>query len=181
MMTTRILTAAALALALAACAMPGPQVRHVTLSRSFDPNEVAWFSAPGHAIIDGQALLRTRGGDVRTCAGFKATLTPMSDYARQRMSARFGDGPSGFQEIHTVPIKFDNEAQTGFSQYERIGRETTCDAQGNFTFSELPPGSYYVTAPVGWQIPGGRLQGGWLMRRVNVERAQIVRVILTAP
>ncbi len=38
-------------------------------------------------------------------------------------------------------------------------KETTCNGQGNFSFSELQPGNYYISTTVQWKV-GDEIQGG---------------------
>lgn len=173
----RILACLSAALALVSCVTP-PAPR-LTLAHSFDPAQVAWFNAPGNATLAGQALLRTRGGEARTCAGLPVELIPVSDYASERMATVFGSAGSGFFDIRTTPPAFDNDAATGAAAYAQMTRKTICDAQGNFTFSELPAGSYYIVALVVWNLPGGARQGGALMQLVQASDGKTARVILT--
>ena len=59
-------------------------------------------------------------------------------------------------------------------------RKTTCDAQGNFAFTEVADGSYYVATYVTWET-GGRytpVQGGGVMTSVTVKGGQTIDVII---
>lgn len=161
-------------LALAGCATaPEP----IALGTSFNPTEVAWFNAPGNNTIRGNAVLRTVGGEVRTCAGLDARLSPVSTYATERVRALYGNSQSGF-----------NRGSAGFTAtdpaYEEMQRHTRCDSEGRFTFSGLPDGEYYVIALVTWGVPMGygmtSRQGGWLMQRVRVAGGETKDIVLTA-
>lgn len=76
-------------------------------------------------------------------------------------------------------VKFDSTDPF----YQKAKRTTTCDAQGNFSFTDLPDGEYYVNAMVVWGIPMGygmvSRQGGPVMQRVSLHGGEHKRVVLT--
>jgi hypothetical protein len=163
---------------LSACAVP--QATPVTLSTAFNAAEVAWANGQGNNTITGSAVLRTVGGDPKTCAGFAVTLTPVSTYSSEIMAQQFGSTTSGF--IHEYSIKNVSPE----SAYFETQRSTTCDAQGRFVFSNVPDGDWFVTTKVTWgAVQGGRYsyvatQGGYLMQQVNVSGGQTKDIVLTA-
>lgn len=77
--------------ALSACATTPP----VTLNSTYNSEEVAWAQAQGNNVITGSAVLRTVGGDVKTCAGLKAMLVPAGTYSSELMEKMFGSTTSG--------------------------------------------------------------------------------------
>lgn len=166
----------ALALAMLAYA---PAVQRV----EFDPATVMWALKSGNNSVEGEAFLRTRGGDVKTCAGFKVYLIPDSPYARSRMTLLYGSDTSGYLG-----------SQRSFAQlaapdpdFVRGQFKTTCDAAGRFSFAGLPSGRYYIQTVVSWSVParswGGRYeaqaQGGEIMQRVDLAGDDADHVILT--
>ena len=154
--------------------------RTLTVGSHFDPAEVAWFQHDGTNTIRGNALLRTVSGEVRTCAGLPANLTPVSTYARERMHLLYGDRDNGLLSASRGRVAF---ASTD-PEYQRMSRHTRCDSQGNFTFSALPDGDYFVTALVVWGVPLNAFmtatQGGYLMQRVHVAGGGVKEIVLTA-
>jgi hypothetical protein len=131
---------------------------------------------PGANTIDGNAVLRTIGGEVRTCAGFPVKLMPDTPYVRERMAHVFGMSDHGFTKSRStfVPPSPHYESQAG--------RTETCDSQGNFHFSGLADGTYYVVSRVTWGVPlqfYTAPQGGVLMMRVSVHGGETKRIILT--
>lgn len=159
-------------LALAACAPPP-----VRLSNNFDPNEVQFIRTPGTAVITGQAFMRQRGGGVVTCAGSRALLIPVTRYSSERISIRFGNTNSGF-----ISVNAPRNLEQAPAEYEASALKTTCDAQGNFRFEQVPAGDFFLMTSVQWEIPSGyatMAQGGALMQRVSVAPGQIQSVMLS--
>lgn len=180
----RKLAAALSCIALGACATADPAPRYFpAIATQFDPAEIVWFSEPGAGRIDGSAVLRTVGGEARTCAGLQAHLVPLSSYAEARFRMMYpGQGARGYLPA-TRGLSWA-ETDPG---YEAATRSTVCDAQGNFTFDRLPDGEYFVTAQVTWGVPNvGRyysytsVQGGMLMQQVRVAEGETQRIVLSA-
>lgn len=166
------------ALALGACATI-PAMSPIALSETFSRDAIAWSLGEGENTIVGNAVLRTVGGDVKTCAGLGATLIAESPYSRARMEYIYGAGQTGFmgpgQGRYFTPDP---------PEYHSTIRETVCDAQGNFTFNDIPDGDYYATALISWgAVQGGRYayietQGGILMQKVSVRGGETKRIVL---
>jgi hypothetical protein len=163
----------ALCFLVSACAAPTPH----TVAIPFNPSEVAWFSAPGNNTIHGSAVMRTVGGEVRTCAGLDANLVPNSSYARAR-----------FQEMYQSLDRGLLRADSGFKfadtdpNYAHASRTVTCDPQGYFTFTNLPDGDYFVTAKIVWGVPMRYFtswQGGYLMQRISVQGGETKDIVLS--
>jgi hypothetical protein len=57
-------------------------------------------------------------------------------------------------------------------------KESQCDAQGNFSFAQLPDGAWFILTQVRWMV-GYALQGGILMRQVSVANGETIQVLLT--
>lgn len=125
-----------------------------------------WSLAKGANTIKGSAFLRTRGGEVRTCAGYPVHLLPSSPVTDKWIEEQFGAATGGMR-----PVKW----RPKFGEYDR---ETDCDAQGNFQFGSLPDGRYHVIAQVEWEVARQR-QGGLIARRLSVSEGQVRSVTLT--
>ncbi|MBZ9649997.1 hypothetical protein K9B33_20900 [Sphingobium sp. 3R8] len=145
---------------------------------AFDPAEASWASIPGANKIAGNALLRTVGGDVRTCAGFTANLIPVTRYGADRVRIIYGTELGGFH-----PSRTDRSVAPARPEYSAIAKSVTCDAQGDFEFNDLADGEYYVQSQVTWGVPTRyftRVEGGLLIQRVRVEGGETKRIVLTA-
>lgn len=164
--------------ALTACFMPPtPATPAVALETPFEASATAWADQPGDGLVEGSALLRTRGGEVRTCAALDAALIPASDHARERMARLYGSVRGGFNPAGRAGRhpRFEPDP----SGFYRTVRTTKCDAQGRFEFEGIADGEWYVEAIVTWEAPGAGLQGGSLMRIVQVESGKPTKVVLT--
>lgn len=161
---------------LAGCANYDVQPAHV--AALYDPAEVAWSKAEGTNRIEGSALLRTQGGEVRTCAAFEVQLIPAAAYATERMMVRYLNPTRGF--IRSLNVRPFNDP----AQYHADTRITICDAQGMFAFDKLPDGKYYIETTVDWSAYDSTLgftlrQGGLLMQQVELSGGETERVVLT--
>lgn len=176
-MQKRLLVAFVGVALLSGCAVvpsPGPTI---TVSTPFNPTEAAWSTKDGNNTITGSALMRTVGGDVKTCGGFTVFLQPVTTYSSEIMSKLFGSTEGGFARRPA-----NVETPDG---YDALLRTTTCDAQGKFTFSKLPDGEYFVATKVTWgAVQGGQYsyisqQGGVVMQKVRVAGGQTREIVLT--
>jgi hypothetical protein len=170
------LAVAALAVLVSGCVTPTPPTQ-LSVSEPFNPADFAWSQAKGTNVIVGNAVLRTQGGDPRTCAALPVKLIGVTKYSTARMDAIYGNDESGFYSIAAMMTR----RLARNPEYEKFARVATCDAQGNFRFDEVPDGAYYVLAEVAWNVPTLGPQGGGLMQRVEVHRGETKHIVLTAP
>jgi hypothetical protein len=167
---------------LGACYVPAAEPPPaVTLKTRFDPAATAWSQEPGENRIEGTALLRTRGGEARTCAALDVGLIPWSKYAGERMAHLYGSIQQGFNPVYPYgrAIRWANDDP----KFYQSVRSSTCDAAGHFEFEGLPDGEWYVEATVTWDVPrvrfSGGPQGGTIMRRVKLEGGETRKLVLT--
>lgn len=158
---------------LAACVR---QPRTLISTTPFNPAEMAWAKGNGTNSVSGFAVLRTVGGEARTCAALPVRLVPDSPLARERMIGLYGTTTRG-----TAPASARNydDAKTD-PEYLSASRETRCDPQGNFSFEKVPNGVWYVTTIVAWSAaPRARvLEGGPMMKRIELTGNQAEKVSL---
>lgn len=164
-MTIRQYGVVGLLLMVSACAQPKP---YYTIKTTYDPAVTVWAQQKGTATIRGQAFLKTRGGDVKLCAGNEVGLIPDSPYVEEIAAAmRSGQfsGPANKDPAYVASV-----------------RRTLCDAQGNFSFHDLPAGEWIVQAVVRWQVPIGASmlrQGGVLIKRATTKPGETTDIIVT--
>lgn len=155
-----------LASALASCA---PAVDPTT--SPFDQKEAAFVKNHGSAVVTGQGFMRQMGGGIVTCAGEEVNLFPVTKYSQERVTYLYGSPNGGTNSYKSIA--------PADPQYEVYQRKAQCDAQGNFKFSGVASGSYYVTTRVVWVAGEYSLsQGGAIAKRVSVSGSQTVNVIL---
>jgi len=165
--------------ALCACYMPPAQEPEtVRLETPFQPEQVAWAREAGENRIEGTALLRTRGGEPRTCAALDVGLIPWSRHAGERMAHLYGSLKGGFRPVGTG-LRWANDDESFYASVRRA----KCDADGRFEFDSLPDGEWFVEAFVTWEAPrvnfSGGPQGGTLMQRVKLEGGRTEKIVLT--
>lgn len=139
-----------------------------------DASLLEWSKARGSNTISGDAVLRTVGGDVKTCAGLGVKLLPIS--ADTERWARFTYGPNG--GLYSPPLFGARSIPFEADPYVR---RQTCNAQGRFSFQGLPDGQYFVIATVTWSAPtryGLESQGGDVAKRVEVRGGQELEVTI---
>lgn len=134
------------------------------------PFPVAEYSAlptSGTGIVDGQVFMKTVGGDVKYGAGSQVVLNPITSYSEHWYHTIY--------EIH-APIQDGDPRQAAYI------RTTRADGSGNFQFTEVPPGRYFLSSEVRWQIPnqwGLSNQGGQMTDRISVTNGKSTKVMLT--
>lgn len=172
----RILLLAAIVAPVTACVTTQTPAK---IGAPFDVSVAETAMKPGRNTVKGFAVLRTVGGDAKTCAGEKVNLTPATAYAAERMSVIYGSTISGQRTLGHGEYRTGwNGAERPVADYSRLAYTTVCDAQGKFEFSNVGDGDWYVVSTVYWEV-GGRPQGGYLMRRVTVGGGQTINVALT--
>ena len=145
----------------------------------FDPNEGAYIHNEGIGVIEGQAFMRQAGGAVVTCAGEAVHLAPVTVYSMERIGELYGNTFSGSAD-------FDRKLPEPVPGYWAQTRQTTCDAEGDFKFVDVPDGEFFVLSSVRWSgvlwISGNSYnmpEGGSLFHRVRLyDGRRHVKVLL---
>ena len=159
---------------LAGCVAP---LTHVSIHSEFDADEAAHFLKKGNNTIKGSALIRQRGGGIVTCAGNRVTLIPYTKYSAERIGKLYGNTTGGAHSY--TNIEFINDPP----DYTRLTRNTKCNAQGFFTFTDVANGIFFVVTSALWEVPISQYtssqQGGALMRQVEVINGETKEIVLT--
>lgn len=128
------------------------------------------------AEISGQGFLKTKGGDVKTCAGNSVYLNVAgneNDYVLaygiyqkslsiQNLTAKILN-TNNVEDSEEVKIKRNELSNIPKNKYY----ETVCDAQGNFKFKNIKSGTYNIGTTVEWYV-GYEKQGGFIYKKINV-------------
>lgn len=135
---------------------------------TYNPSEYAKYDQAGAAEIKGQAFLKTAGGEVRFAAGETVSLIPATTYSEEII---------GYYQNY----KFIRPANVD-SRWHNHFRKTTADGNGNFEFSNLPAGRYYLECPIYWSVSNGYVSeetGHTVYKKVELHDSDKVKVILT--
>lgn len=143
------------------CAIREP----VEMKTKFDYAQHKPYTLPGNNGIKGQGFMRQQGGGVVTCAGSAVYLLPKTSF--------FGEAIDLFRSGNTPQLTTAVDPA-----YKSMVKESQCDAQGNFSFAQLPDGAWFILTEVRWMV-GYALQGGTLMRQVSVANGETIQVLLT--
>ena len=142
------------------------------------------YSKPGTAMIDGQAFVIVRGGDV--LLDNQGYLTTISDNARTASGNDVTLDPA-------TPFAMDWYMKTGTSLRRftnapkdpafRAARKTTiADGAGKFQFTGLPAGRYILRTTITWQTPRDSYrmmtQGGVASAVIDLAEGEQKTVIL---
>jgi hypothetical protein len=156
----------ALPLAYAGCSARQEPVRQfapsfVQMQTKFDYSEHEPYAKSGENRISGQAFLTRQGDSVVTCAGNRVLLLPATSY---------------FREMFWHMIVAGSEPkppETPYPSLKGMIRRTECDALGNFSFSEIPDGTWFVLTQVNAK------HGGVLITEMTLPNGGTPQVLLT--
>ena len=135
----------------------------------FNEQDFAPYTQLGLSSIAGQVFLKTRGGEVRYGASEEVTLIPVTPYSSELWQASLrGEIISNLDP-----------------RYKKYTKTAVADGSGNFEFTDLPAGDYYVESSVYWEIPTGNSYqpmertGGVVKAITKVAEGQQVKIMLT--
>jgi len=154
-----------IACGLCGCVLPSAQTQWTEPKAAYVETAYTWAAGTGPAAITGQAFLRTRGGDVKTCAGSDVKLVPDGVYTQEVLS-----------------LMLTGKSVTVADGFVAKKRVTQCDAQGNFRFDGLPQGKWLIQTNVTWEVPTQYYmdeQGGSLVQAVTTPGQGLVHAILS--
>ena len=148
-------------------------VQEIETTVPFNEAEASYINKKGKATVSGQAFLKRRDGVVVTCAGAEVHLFPVTEYAKQRITAIYGSANGGYRSAFGQGF-----SEADDPKYYEYSRETNCDAEGDFVFKGVANGEYYLTSTVVWQISDYYYEGGVLGKRIVVKNGRSQDVIL---
>lgn len=133
----RVISVLALLLVVASCG-PRNDIRLTEGGPPFSGNAAAYIHKKGTVRIDGEAFVLNRNGRPLYAAGEMIRLVPATDYAKFRFAKLYRGG--AFVPANAIPrISPD-------PQYAQYTRTTTASARGKFSFQDIAPGEYFITA-----------------------------------
>jgi hypothetical protein len=136
--------------------------------------EVAWSVKEGNNTITGNVTFTSPDGTVRTCYSYGAYIRADTPYARERIQHLYGNLESGYRAHGIVP-RFEPNTPI----YKQTTRWAPCDANGNFIFTKLPSGKWFLTAPLREREVGYRTyEGEYVMKHVTTSGGRTQHVTL---
>jgi hypothetical protein len=139
----------------------------VELDSVFNIDEVSFVKQPGNSTVVGTASIKLADGTIRNCAGFNVELLPIAAYSKERIVRTYGNDQQGQILLEQNPPKFTPDVP----EYHDTLLKGSCDERGEFTFSNVPAGDYFVMAFIIWEDASGatpRKVGGAAMKRIHV-------------
>jgi len=142
------------------------------------------YSKAGTGVIDGQAFVIVRGGDV--LLDDRGYLTTLSDNARTASGSDVTLDPA-------TPFAMDWYMKSGMSlrrfnnapkdaAFRAARKKVIADDAGRFKFEGLPPGKYIVRTTITWQTPRDSYrmmtQGGVASAVIELVEGETKKVII---
>ena len=142
------------------------------------------YSKPGNGVIDGQAFVVVRGGDV--LVDDLGYLTTISDNARTASSNDVTLDPATpfamdwYMKSGTSLRRFNNVPKD--AKFRAARKTTIADEGGRFKFEGLPPGRYIIRTTITWETPRDSYrmmrQGGVASAVVELVENETKKVII---
>lgn len=136
-------------LALAACTASGP----ARIATPFDEEAARAMLRPGTNQVNGRVMAELSSGTLVTCANNVVTLVPVTPYARE-WAIRFYELDSGRYGTLDAAYRMDGREPAvkfqGAEAFYSATRTTRCDEDGNFAFSNVANGEFFVVAKTRW-------------------------------
>jgi hypothetical protein len=165
-MKIKILVITVLIALMSACVSRPPVPQWSAYDEAMEAEYIPYLSV-GKSVIAGQAFMAQQGGGVVKGAGRLVTLDPATTV-----------GVEWWNKAGKLwMFKAMTPASPGFSKARRT---TTSDAEGRFSFQNLPAGKYYVRTEVTWMIGSYNTQGGLVGSLVEVADGATKDIIINA-
>ena len=142
------------------------------------------YSKPGNGVIDGQAFVVIRGGDV--LLDDLGYLTTIGDNARTASTSDVTLDPATpfamawYMKTGTSLRRFKNAPKD--AAFRAARKTTIADEAGRFKFEGLPPGRYIIRTTITWETPRDSYrmmrQGGVASAVVDLAENETKKVII---
>jgi hypothetical protein len=138
----------------------------VKQTQPFNVSDFNSFISPGTAAITGQAFFKTPSGHVKLGDGETVELVPATPYTRERYDLALIDRWAGPRDPRLA----------------QFIRATIADAQGNFSFRDVPSGNYILSCMISWKVQsaaGMMVTSKQVLATTTVHAGETVKVIVT--
>jgi len=134
----------------------------IKIEQPFNVEAVNWFTTKGQGTIKGIAKFKSKSGELRYGKDFRIELMPYCLYSEERLGHIYRKKKSGFVHVEDGIPKFTPDPE-GYHETIKV----MCNEAGEFEFSELPAGEYYIIAFMLWDNTGGGI-----MRRLTLSEGE---------
>ena len=155
----------------------------------FNEKEFEPYKRKGTGTVSGQAFLASRNKEARYNPGGFVVLVPVTPYT----AAWFGKALPHTRNCHHIKGDEEEEALKTCIEHlkdflwpsdQRIKpyvRVTRSNPVGEFVFSKIPPGKYYIAAIILWPVPQESTPaGGIAVASVEVEPGEHVQNVIVS-
>jgi hypothetical protein len=140
---------------------------------AFRTADFAWSTTTGSGQIDGQVAYKG-GGAAYSCTASGVILTPETLWVRGRMQVLYNSASGAALPADEVRRRTPPERTQDYSNFIKRAK---CGPAGEFTFTGLPDGSWYVITVARPTAPATGQEMA-LMRRVTIKGGKTVKVKL---
>jgi hypothetical protein len=128
----------------------------------------------GSSSILGQAFLTTLRGTVKYAAGCMIHLYPATEFVTNEINAHLS-----YDNIKSKKDMILQEVSFLYEPPDVPFRKTViADGNGNFEFTNIPPGEYVLVTVIAWSI-GNDMVGGTILQTVTLEPDETKEIKLT--
>lgn len=140
---------------------------------AFRTADFAWSTTTGQGQIEGQVAYKAHGV-AYGCTASGVILTPETAWVRGRMKVLYNSASGAALPADEVRGRTPPERSQDYSNFIKRAK---CGPAGEFTFSGLPDGSWYVITVARPQAPAAGPEMA-LMRHVTIKGGKTVKVRL---
>ncbi len=119
--------------------------------------DFAPYRGDGPAQLEGEAFVKTENGEVRNCSGESVFLAPNTSFDINVITAFLFD----------IDLAMEKAGKSA-----PYWRESSCDSQGKFEFTDVPAGTWIAITIVRWgnagRVIGGHNEGGQLAKKITL-------------
>jgi hypothetical protein len=158
-----------------------PKAQFYERTIPFDATSLSWVLESGNSSIYGNSFISDNlaiNQGPHTCAGYEVNLVPVNSYYEEVLGLVFDNFDNSFWDRNTQSYDWDVVDEEG-----NYTKQTTCDSQGNFEFTEIAKGNYYIITAVSYE--GGPFRtfppswkGGWLLKKIYVDGIKDKKVVI---
>jgi|JI8StandDraft_2_1071088.scaffolds.fasta_scaffold19885_4 hypothetical protein len=135
----------------------------------FSASDHAAWMARGSAEIKGEAFIRRPNGLLAKCSGGVVQLAPASPYFREWLAIRRGGARIA-------------NATSRTEEHRAALRQTQCDQQGRFSFSDLPAGKWIVITRISYEAQRDSFrEDAFYLTEVETKVGEVAKAVLSNP